>query len=131
MRRNSSFVDTEYNSVPRVCEITTSRDVESVVHVQRSNQTESEFVPIINIISLGEQRWPSLLLSIIHDFGASDYYEQFGQLGSPLLSIIRAVVSSYRGASWSDVTKLSDWEFGAYLPIFCVEAVSPGATFVA
>ena len=57
--RNSSFVDTEYNSVPRLCESTTSRDVVSVVQFQRSNQTESEFVPFINIISLGEQRWTS------------------------------------------------------------------------
>ena len=39
---------------------TTSKDVGSVIQDQRSNQTESEFVPFINIIVLGEQRWPSL-----------------------------------------------------------------------
>lgn len=67
------------------------------------------------------------------NLGASDYCEQFGQLVNldPSLIIICAVVSSYRGASRSDVTKLSDWEVGAYLPIFCVEAASLGATFVA
>ena len=66
------------------------------------------------------------------NLGASDYCEQFGQLVNldPSLIIICAVVSSYRGASRSDVTKLSDWEVGAYLPIFCVEAASLGASGV-
>ena len=86
---------------------------------------------LLSILSLWGSSAGQALNSIWDDFGASDYYEQFGQLGSLLLSIIRAVVSSYRGASRSDVTKLSDWEFGAYLPIFCVETVSLGATFIA
>ena len=45
------------------------------------------------------------------------------------MSVIREVVSSYRGASRSVIEKLSVWEIGSISPKICVEPVLLGATF--